>query len=99
MNQYAAILFCTAVFWIALNAAAFTMFARDKWAAENGRWRIPESNLLLIAFIGGSIGAIAGQKMLRHKTRKEPFRSILFSIAALHLAVVSYLVFKLLFSL
>lgn len=63
-----------------INALAFWMFAWDKWCAENHRWRIPETNLLFISLIGGSIGAITAQKWLRHKTRKEPFATLLFSI-------------------
>ncbi len=66
---------------ILINAIAFWMFAWDKWCAENHRWRIPEANLLFISLIGGSIGAITAQQWLRHKTRKEPFATLLFSIA------------------
>ncbi|MGX9443556.1 DUF1294 domain-containing protein [Nitrobacteraceae bacterium UC4446_H13] len=56
--------------------------------------RIPESKLLFFAPIGGSAGAILGQQLFRHKTRKEPFQSILFGISTLHATVVSYLLFK-----
>ena len=77
-----------AIYLFAINAIAFWMFYWDKWCAENHRWRIPETNLLFAAMIGGSVGAIWAQQALRHKTRKEPFRSILFGIAITQLVVI-----------
>ena len=77
-----------AVALVAINGVAFWMFYWDKWCAENNRQRIPEANLLGVALIGGSIGAIWAQQKFRHKTRKEPFRSLLFGIAALQFLFV-----------
>ncbi len=65
----------------AVNAAAFLAFAWDKHCARAGLWRVPERSLLAIAAIGGSVGAIVAVRHLRHKTRKEPFRTILYAIA------------------
>lgn len=69
-----------------VNIAAFVAFALDKRAARNGAWRIREATLLHLAFIGGTPGALMGQRVLRHKTRKEPFRSRLLLICAFHIA-------------
>lgn len=66
----------------ATNLLAFLLFAQDKRAAVAGDRRIPERALLGLAAIGGGLGAVAAQQMLRHKTRKEPFRSLLFLIVA-----------------
>jgi uncharacterized membrane protein YsdA (DUF1294 family) len=83
MNQHiAAFLIGYLVF---LNVAAAAMFWRDKRSSEGGGWRTPESTLLGIAFWGGSIGALAAQQILRHKTRKQPFRSRLIMIAVFQL--------------
>ena len=60
-----------------LNVAAYWLFALDKRRAEAGWRRISERTLLGIALVGGSIGAKLAQCRLRHKTRKEPFRSLL----------------------
>lgn len=69
-----------------INLLTFGAFALDKAAAENDHRRTPETTLLALAFVGGSLGALTAQQLLRHKTRKQPFRSILIAIAALHIA-------------
>lgn len=71
MSLAAAIL----VYLAAINLATFLAFADDKRRSERGEWRIPERSLLTYAAAGGSLGAVLGQQMLRHKTRKEPFRT------------------------
>ncbi|WP_309090762.1 DUF1294 domain-containing protein [Phenylobacterium sp.] len=69
--------------WIALlSLFTFYAFARDKRAAVEGERRTPEATLLMLAAAGGAPGALAAQQLFRHKTRKEPFRSLLWSIAA-----------------
>ena len=65
---------------LAANALAFLAFGLDKKLAEAGSRRISESKLLLLALLGGSIGAVAAQQFFRHKTRKEPFRTQLYGI-------------------
>lgn len=77
------------VLFTALNIMTFCVFWWDKAAACNGGWRIAESKLLSLAFFGGSLGAFAAQRLLRHKTRKEPFRTRLAAILILHAAVAS----------
>jgi len=72
---------------LCVNLFAFGAFAWDKAAARRGAWRIRESTLLGLALAGGIFGALAGQRLLRHKTRKEPFRTQLYSIAGLQAAI------------
>ena len=57
----------------AVNLTALALFGVDKHRAVHGGRRIPESVLLGIAVIGGSIGAIGGMLSFRHKTRKPRF--------------------------
>ena len=69
------------LYLLTINAVAFGGFWLDKRAAERGQRRTPESTLLTLAVLGGTSGAIAAQQILRHKTRKEPFRTLLWLIA------------------
>src|SRR4051812_46865245 len=83
MNPHTAFYLIAALVIVVMNVFAFVFFWADKRAAELGERRISESTLLLLAIFGGSPGAIAGQRYWRHKTRKEPFRSMLFAIAGI----------------
>ena len=67
--------------FLALNLLAFAMFGIDKAKARVGAWRVAESTLLMLAFVGGTLGAYAGRAVFRHKTRKQPFNSNQFAIA------------------
>jgi len=73
------------LYLLGVNLASIALFAWDKYCAERDLRRIPESTLLIVAAIGGSLGAIAAQRRLRHKTRKEPFRTYLQVIVGLQL--------------
>lgn len=61
------------IYLIIINAAAFIIFGIDKRRAVKNRWRIAESTLFLLALIGGSIGALAGMHVFRHKTKHFRF--------------------------
>lgn len=85
-----------ALAWFAgINLAAWLAFASDKRAAILKGRRVPESTLLTLALIGGSPAAIAAQQILRHKTRKEPFRTQLFLIIVGQIFGVTLLVVSL----
>ena len=71
-----------------INIVGFLSFAWDKQCAVQNTRRIPESKLLSIALIGGTIGSISAQHLLRHKTRKQPFKSFLYGIAALQFFLI-----------
>ena len=67
---------------VAINLLTYAAFWSDKRAAIRREWRMPERRLLLMTALGGWIGALCGQHVLRHKTRKEPFRILMWSIIA-----------------
>ena len=77
---------------IAINVIAFAAFGLDKAKATRGQYRIAEPTLLLFAFLGGTLGAYAGRSAFRHKTRKQPFNSSLFLIAAGQMLVLGGLI-------
>ena len=53
---------------LAVNIATFFLYGIDKYKARKGRWRISEATLLMMAVIGGSIGAWGGMRLWHHKT-------------------------------
>ena len=58
----------------ALNLLTFIVYGIDKWKAVKGKWRIPEATLLILAAIGGSIGALLGMQIWHHKTQHLKFK-------------------------
>lgn len=79
------------VYYAALSAAAFIAYALDKSAARQGRWRIAENTLHLLALLGGWPGALAAQRLLRHKTRKPAFQLRYWGSVVLNCAVLGWL--------
>ena len=61
------------LYLVTINAAGFVLMLADKQCAKKHRWRIPESVLLASAALGGSLGALLGMWLFRHKTRKAKF--------------------------
>ena len=74
-----------------MNAVSFLLMLTDKWKARLGRWRIPEKTLLLSAALGGSIGALAGMYLVRHKTKHLQFTIGIPLILALQAAGMIWL--------
>lgn len=65
-----------------LSAWLFALYAFDKAAARAGRRRTAEATLHLLALAGGWPGALLAQRVLRHKTRKQPFQRVFWGTVA-----------------
>ena len=74
-----------------VNVIAFLVYGVDKLKARKGHWRISEATLLLLAIVGGSIGAWLGMKAWHHKTMHLKFKYGLPAILLLQLALAVYL--------
>ena len=61
------------LYLIAINVITFLIYGLDKWKAKRDAWRIKESTLLLLAVVGGSVGALLGMQVFRHKTKHVQF--------------------------
>ncbi|MBQ3770284.1 MAG: DUF1294 domain-containing protein [Prevotella sp.] len=59
---------------IVITIVTFLVYGIDKWKAKQGSWRISEATLLILAVIGGSIGALLGMKVWHHKTMHKKFK-------------------------
>ncbi len=64
--------------YLGLSLFTYLMYAWDKKAALAGAWRTPENTLHLLSLAGGWPGALLAQFQLRHKSRKQPFKAILW---------------------
>lgn len=61
------------IYLLITNVITFLLYGFDKWKAKRNKWRVPEKTLLMLAAIGGSIGAFAGMQVFRHKTKHIKF--------------------------
>ena len=85
---------CLAYYLLAINAVAFIMYGIDKYKAMKAKWRIPEATLLLLAVLGGSIGAWMGMKVWHHKTMHKKFKYGIPAILLIQIAAMTYLHMK-----
>ena len=63
-----------AIYLIGINILTFLIFGADKWKAKRDKWRIPEDTLIWLAIVGGSVGALLGMYLFRHKTKHGKFQ-------------------------
>ena len=85
MHQY------SMYYLLAINIATFFLYGIDKYKAKKGRWRISEATLLLMAVVGGSIGAWTGMRLWHHKTMHKKFKYGIPIIIILQVALAVYL--------
>ena len=76
---------------LAINAVAFIIYGIDKYKAKKAKWRISEATLLLLAILGGSIGAWMGMKVWHHKTMHKKFKYGIPAILLIQIALMAYL--------
>ena len=75
---------------IIINIVTFIVYGIDKLKAKKNLWRIREASLLMLAILGGSIGAWLGMKVWHHKTLHKKFRYGIPAIIIIQLAVIGY---------
>ena len=75
---------------VGVNILAFLVYGIDKWRAKKGKWRISEATLLLLAVIGGSIGAWLGMKVWHHKTMHKKFKYGVPAILIIQIILIGY---------
>jgi len=62
------------IYLVIINFIAFLAYRSDKKKAEKGKWRIKESTLLALSFLGGGVGSMFAMSKYRHKTQKNKFK-------------------------
>ena len=78
--------------FVAVNLVSFALYGLDKLKAKKGLWRIRESTLLLVSALGGSLGALLGMEVFRHKTKHWQFKVLVPVFLAVHIALAVWLV-------
>ena len=84
------LLFCI----VGLNIVTVIVYGIDKLKAKKGKWRISEATLLLLAVVGGSVGAWCGIKVWHHKTKHKTFKYGIPLIMAMQIGLCLYLMAK-----
>ena len=82
---------CLVYCLLAINAVTFIMYGIDKYKAKKAKWRISEATLLLLAVLGGSIGAWMGMTVWHHKTMHKKFKYGIPAILLIQIALMAYL--------
>jgi uncharacterized membrane protein YsdA (DUF1294 family) len=73
---------------LVMSLACFIAYGWDKRSASNGNRRVPEQTLHILALLGGWPGALLGQRLFRHKTKKLSFLIVFWCVVLLHVAIV-----------
>lgn len=82
-----------ALWALLINVVTFFVFGLDKLKAKRRETntkirRIPERTLFLLSAVGGSIGALLGMRVWRHKTLHNSFRFGIPAILAAQLLLL-----------
>ena len=76
---------------ICINVVTFVVYGIDKWKAKHSKMRIREAALLMLAVLGGSIGALLGMRIWHHKTMHKKFKYGLPLILLAQIALIYFI--------
>lgn len=82
------------IYLLVINVVTFAVYGIDKYKAKKAKWRIPETTLLWLAAIGGSIGAYIGMKVWHHKTLHKKFKYGVPAIIIAQIVLAAYMMSK-----
>ena len=78
------------LYLLLINIITFALYAIDKLNAKTKSWRISERMLIVFAVAGGSVGALLGMYICRHKTRKPKFKFGVPAILVVQIILIVY---------
>lgn len=81
------------IYFSIINLVSFACFGIDKSRAKRSRWRMSEGSLISLAIFGGSLGALLGMHVFRHKTQKRKFSIGIPLILILQLLAIAAILF------
>ncbi|MBO7452987.1 MAG: DUF1294 domain-containing protein [Clostridiales bacterium] len=77
------------IYLIVINIITFILYGVDKFSAKSHGPRIRISVLLIFAGIGGSLGALLGMYIFKHKTKKWYFFITVPLMLILHAGIIT----------
>jgi len=77
--------------YIGASVLSIFLYAADKSAARNNRWRTPENTMHIVALLGGWPGALVSHDVFRHKSKKEAFQFVFWGTVVLNCAALLWL--------
>lgn len=78
---------------VIINIVTFCVYALDKNRAQKSEFRISERTLLLLAALGGALGAYLGMNILRHKTQQAKFKVFVPAMLIAQVVLLVYIAF------
>ncbi len=81
------------IYFLSITIITFVAYGIDKLRAKHDKWRISESTLIWFAIVGGSVGALLGMQIFRHKTQHAKFTYGIPFILILQLTLVGLYVY------
>ena len=79
---------------LSVNLLTFITYGIDKRKARHNHWRVREASLLLLAALGGSIGALLAMHLFHHKTQRRKFRFGVPAILIIQLAIAAFCYYR-----
>ncbi len=81
-------------YYLFINALTLIVSGIDKIKAKRAKWRIKESTLYLLSFLGGAFGMALSMVLFRHKIQKTKFIIIVSLAFILHLFLIGFIIYK-----
>ena len=78
-------------FYLTASVATLVAYSIDKSAARHDQWRTQENTLHLFAVIGGWPGAMAAQRLLHHKSKKQSFQIVFWVTVIINCCLFGWL--------
>lgn len=82
------------IYWAVISLVSVIITIKDKRAAINHKWRVPEATLMLLGFLGGAEAMLLTMKIIRHKTKHLKFMLGLPAEIILHIALILFLFYS-----
>lgn len=76
-----------------INIVTLVTFWIDKNLAQNNKFRIQESSLVLLSALGGAAGGLAAMYLFRHKTKHAKFFLGLPALLLIHIIIAFLIIF------